>query len=98
MVLNKNIFKIIGKAFIGIVFTLVVEAIFIMGIYRLVPGYADPLPFLFKYPIVTVSFLGIYFIFWKKQYAFVVGLALGFVVFMMIMTFLFEVLAGPATL
>jgi len=83
---------------IGIVLTLAIEAIFIIGIYRLVPGYADPLPFLFKYPLITISLLGIYLVFWKKQYAVTVGLALGFVVFMLIMTFLFEVLAGPASL
>lgn len=96
----KNILKIIGKVIIGIISTLVIEAVFIMVIYRLVPGpgYVDPLPFLFKYPLITVSLFGLYFVFWRKQYAFTVGLALGFVVFMMIMTFLFEVLAGPATL
>ena len=98
MVFNNNIFKIIGKIFIGIVLTLIIEAVFIIGIYRLIPGYVDSLPFLFKYPLIIVSLLGIYFVFWKKQYAFTIGLALGFVVFMLIMTFLFEVLAGPASL
>jgi len=98
MIFSKNIFKIVGKVFIGIVSTLIVETIFIMVIYRLIPGYADPLPFIFKYPLITVSLLGFYFAFWKKQYAFTIGLVLGFVVFMIITTFLFEVLAGPATL
>lgn len=100
MIFNKNIFKVMGKMLLGIVSTIVIEVIFIIGLYRLVPGpgYVDPLPFLFKYPIITASLIGVYFGICKKQYAFTVGLALGFVIFMLIMTFLFEVLAGLASL
>ena len=98
MVSLKNVFKIILKVFLGILLTIIIELTFGIGIYSLVSDNADPIPFLLVYPFLTILISGIYLVFWKKQYALTVGLFLGFFLFMLLMTILFEVLAGPATL
>jgi len=71
MIFNKNIFKVMGKMLLGIVSTIVIEVIFIIGLYRLVPGpgYVDPLPFLFKYPpkLLIISSIFIRFPFFGLQ-------------------------------
>lgn len=54
--------------------------------------------FVIQYPLLAIFILSIYLVFWKKRYALTAGLFLGFFLFMLLMMFLFEVLAGPATL
>jgi hypothetical protein len=97
-----NIFTTILKLFIGIFIGISIEIFTSIGLPYVVQQfskkYLDPAPFALEYPLAIIFLLGIYFVFWKKQYALTIGLVLGFVVFMLIMTFLFEVLAGPASL
>jgi len=98
----KSVFKTIAKIFIGILATMGIVLFSGFGLTFLAEqfttGYIDSAPFLIEYPLLAILILGTYLVFWKKQYAFVIGLVLGFIVFMLLMTFIFEVLAGPATL
>ena len=99
--MNK-LLKVLSKLFIGSLLGLGIEFLFSIGFYLLVQRfskiYVDPGPFTFEYPLTIIFFLGAYLAFWKKQYTLTAGLFLGFLLFMLFMTFLFEVLAGPASL
>ncbi|MBI1866545.1 MAG: hypothetical protein HYS02_02135 [Candidatus Staskawiczbacteria bacterium] len=102
MISLKDTLKIIIKVFIGALITLCIIFSSSFGLTFLaeqfIDGYIDTTPFLLHYPLLTIFLLGIYLVFWKKQYSLTIGLFLGFILFMLLMAFLFEVLAGPATL
>jgi ABC-type Fe3+-siderophore transport system permease subunit len=102
MVSLERMFKIIVKIFVGILITMctILFSGFVLTFLaeQFINGYIDAAPFLIEYPLLIISFLGIYLVFWKKQYALTVGLFLGFFIFQLLMIFIFEFLAGPASL
>lgn len=98
-----NIFRnklvvIIAKICFGILLFIIIELFFSMVVYPLIPYNVNSAPFLLEYPLSIIFVLSILLVFWKKQYAITIGLWLGFFLFMLLMVFLFEVLAGPASL
>jgi len=92
----------IKKLFFGISLGLGIELIFAVVVSYLIERFItnnfDPQLFVIQYPLLVIFILSIYLVFWKKQYTLTAGLFLGFLLFMLFMTFLFEVLAGPASL
>ncbi|KKP43028.1 MAG: hypothetical protein A2639_01725 [Candidatus Staskawiczbacteria bacterium RIFCSPHIGHO2_01_FULL_34_27] len=85
----KNIFisilKQIGKLFIGIFLGITIELFTGIGLSYLVEKFYtvhfDPGPFVVEYPLLIILLLGIYLVFWKKQYALTMGMFLGAIIF-----------------
>lgn len=81
----------IKKLFIGLSLGVGIEFIF-AGLSLLVEKFItndfNPASFVLWYPLIVILILGIYFVFWKKQYAKTIGLFLGYLLFIFGMSIL----------
>ncbi len=83
------ILKQIGKLFIGILLGVGIELFSGAGLSYLVQQfsktYVDGQPFVIQYPLIAMFFLGIYLVFWKKQYTITAGMFLGSFLFIFLL-------------
>ena len=80
-----KLFKKVIKLFIGILIGIGIELFTGIGLSFLVEafysGFFDPQPFVIHYPLIIILSIGIYLVFWKKQYAITIGMFLGALLF-----------------